>query len=203
MSVDYRLAPEHPYPAPIDDGWAALRWAAANATAIGAVPGRIAVAGDSAGANLAAALTLRAREAGLDLAAQLLLYPSPDYPDLGLPSYAAYGDSPLLKAQDAVWYWEQYLPNGPGAHGADAMPARAECHAALPPAFVSLAECDGSRDTGRAYADKLAAAGVDVTVRCCAGMPHGFYAFLSLVPEVRQEMDAACAWLRERIARSV
>jgi acetyl esterase len=200
VSVDYRLAPEHPYPAPNDDAWAALQWAAANAAELGADPARIAVAGDSAGANLAASATLRARDAGLRLTAQLLLYPSPDYPDITLPSYRAYGDISMLKADDALWFWEQYLPAGAGGYGADAMPTRAASHAGLPAAFVSLAECDGSHDTGQAYADALIAAGVPTEVRRLEGMPHGFYAFLAAIPAVRRSMDEVCDWLRSKMA---
>jgi acetyl esterase len=200
VSVGYRLAPEHPYPAPIDDGWAALKWAVRNAASIDGDVRRIAVGGDSAGANLAAAVTLRARAAGTPLAAQLLLYPSPDYPDISLPSYRAYAAGPLLTADDALFYWELYLPNPADRSNPDALPYLAASHAGLPPAFVSLAEIDGSRDTGQAYADKLTAAGVPTLTRCYEGMPHGFYGFAALVPAARAAMDEACDWLKRQLA---
>lgn len=180
VSVDYRLAPEFPYPVPNDDAWTALNWVAANAAAFGADASRLAVCGESAGANLSAAITLRARKAGEPaIVAQVLLYPAPGYPEIDSPSHRDYGDSPLLTSDDTLFYWELYLPDKSQINE-DAAPALAINHSALPPAFIGLGECDCSRDCGAAYAAQLKEAGVAVTDKTYPGMPHGFYSFIAL-----------------------
>jgi acetyl esterase len=171
VSVDYRLAPEHPFPAAADDAWAALRWAADNATSLGIDLGALAVGGDSAGGNLAAVAALRARDAGLGLALQALVYPVIEA-DFESASYAEYGDALNLSRARMRWYWQQY------AGGADPRdPRMAPLHAdpaGVAPALVQLAEFDVLRSEGEAYASHLERAGVPVTCTHYRGMLHGF-----------------------------
>lgn len=177
IAVDYRLAPEHRFPAAVEDSVAAVRWVAAQAAALGIDAARIAVAGDSAGANLAtvAALTLRDLPLAGDpgLAMQLLVYP---VTDLGLqtPSYASDTGRYLLTHADMLWYRGHYLRNDADIADWRASPLRAASLAGLPPTYVMTAGFDPLLDEGRAYADALRAAGVDVTYECFEGQIHGF-----------------------------
>ena len=165
LAVDYRLAPEHPYPAPLQDCLAATRWAA------GRFPG-VAVGGDSAGGTLAAAVSLALRDEGLPLAGQVLVYPATDA-TLSSPSYASVGEGLGLTEGDMRWYWEQYAQD---ADRADPLlsPAGAPDLTGLPPAVVFTAEFDVLRDEGDAYAQRLREAGVTVTGRQVPGLTHGF-----------------------------
>lgn len=175
MSVDYRLAPEHRYPAAADDAYAATCWAAEHAAELGGDPSRLVVGGDSAGGNLAAVTALRARDSGGPaLALQVLIYPVTDIgQDTG--SYQENAEGFFLTAAHMRWYWGCYLgPDGDGG-GPYASPLRAVNLGGLPPAMVLTAECDPLRDEGNAYAERLRAAGVPVTARCYEGMFHGFY----------------------------
>jgi acetyl esterase len=201
MSVDYRLAPEHPFPVPNDDAFGAVRWASLHAEEIGADPNRLAVGGDSAGANLSAAVTLRARDGGgPKLRAQVLMYPSTSYPDPNSPSFREYADGPMLTAEDSLFYWRQYLGDGAqNRTNPDACPSLAASHRDLPPAFVATAECDPSRDSGEAYAAKLKAAGIPTMLRRYAGMPHGFFTWVGHVQAVDRAMDELCAWLKRQL----
>jgi acetyl esterase len=203
MSVDYRLAPEHPFPAANDDCYAALCWAAEHATDLGGDASRLVVAGDSAGANLSAAMTLRARDrGGPAIAAQFLMYPSPEYPDITQGSFQELTDAPMLSRDDALFYWQQYLRDEVSRTDPDACPMHAKTLAGLPPAFVSIAECDPSKDAADAYADALAAAGVETVKRLYAGMPHGFYFWLGHSRVAADAMAEACAWLSGCLKRS-
>jgi acetyl esterase len=204
LSVDYRLAPEHPHPAPFDDAYTALEWAAANARSLGADPTRLVVGGDSAGANLAAACALKARdEGGPPLTAQMLLYPSTEYPDLRRASMREHAQTEMLSADDCLYYWDAYLGGDEALREAPyACPARARSHAGLPPAIVVTAELDPSRDGGEAYAELLAAAGVPVRLSRCAGMPHGFFTWLGQIPQADAAMAEICAWLRRRFGEA-
>lgn len=198
MSVDYRLAPEHPFPAATDDAFAALQWAAANAGSIGGDARRLSVAGDSAGANLSAAVAIMAREAGGPaLSSQALFYGSANYPDEPTPSAAEFANGPILTLDDVDYFWAQYLRD-PGRERDDyrASPVRAATLANLPPAFVATAECDPTRDDAERFGDKLAAAGVSVERRRYAGMPHGFVSWVGLVPAAQQAVDDACDFLK-------
>ena len=175
VSVDYRLAPEHPFPAALEDALAALRWAH-EAGSLGARAARVAVGGDSSGANIAAAVALKARDdAGPPVAFQLLIYPTLDASMSG-PSLELFADDPWLSAAEVAGYWSRYLAGAP-ADDPYASPAAAADLARLPPAHVITAAMDPLRDEGEAYAERLRAAGVHVTSRRYEGVPHGFMSF--------------------------
>lgn len=172
-AVDYRLAPEHIFPAAVDDAWAATRWAASPAAAAhGLDPARVAVGGDSAGANLAAVAALRARDAGLALRFQALIYPVTD----GIfetESYVAFGTGYGLTRAAMQWYWETYAPGAALLHP-DASVLRAASLTGAAPALVQTAEYDVLRSEGEAYAQRLADEGVTVTHTRWAGLTHGY-----------------------------
>lgn len=174
LSVEYRVAPEHPFPAGADDATAAATWALDHAGELGGDPDRVAVGGDSAGGNLAAvaAQALRGHEPAL--AGQLLLYPVTDFSE-ERPSVAANGDGLFLTGDDMRWFREQYIGDGPRTDPR-ASPLRAEDLSGLPPAVVITAEFDPLRDDGEAYADALEAAGVPVVKRRFDSLIHGFFA---------------------------
>lgn len=191
VSVGYRLAPEHPFPAAVEDCWTALRWATANAAELGAAAGRTAVAGDSAGANLAAVLTHLARDAGApELAFQLLFYPVTSQEDW--PSARENADAPVLTRRAMEWFSEQY-----GADGSvRANPASAENFAGLPPAFVATAGHDPLRDDGEAYVALLERDGVSAHGVRYPSLVHGFAAMDGLVPACTAAVDDCVAALR-------
>jgi acetyl esterase len=189
----YRLAPEHPFPAAVDDCYAAVRWVAGNASQIGADPGRIAVGGDSAGGNLAATVALRARDdGGPALAGQLLVYPNTD--QLADDASMRDADDPYLFNRHSVaWYRQHYL-TGPGdAASPLASPLRAPSLAHLPPALVITAEYDPLRDQGEAYARRLAAEGVPAELSRYPGMAHGFFTMAGTVAASRAAIKQAAA----------
>jgi acetyl esterase len=160
VSVDYRLAPEHRFPAAHDDCHAAVRWAAAHARELGADPKRVAVGGDSAGGLLAAATALRLRDEGAPrLAGQLLLYPATDLSTPATASMTEYAEGYGLVAADLPWFWEKYLSNPLDAADPRASPLRAPNLRGLPPAMKLTAECDPLRDEGERYAERLLDAG--------------------------------------------
>ena len=186
VSVDYRLAPEHRHPAAFEDCYAVTEWVAAHAAELGADPGRLAVGGDSAGGQLAAAVSLAARDAGGDVAQrsstggvaptiafQLLIYPVTDFA-FDTPSHTENAEGYLLQRGTMQWFWAHNLgPTDPGKDDT-AFPARADSFVGLPPAFVATAEFDPLRDEGEAYAQALRDAGVQVTAVRYDGMIHGF-----------------------------
>jgi acetyl esterase len=195
VNVEYRLAPEHPFPAAADDAYAALVWVAADIA--GGKP--IVVAGDSAGGNLSAVTALRARvESGPAIALQVLVYPVVDH-DYTTGSYEEYGDAGLLLGkQEMIWFWDHYAPREADWSSPHASPLRAADHSGLPPAYVLIAEFDPLRDEGLAYAEKLEAAGVPVTVRRFDDQLHAFFHMVNLmesadvaVGEVGQAIRAA------------
>ncbi|MFD5559823.1 alpha/beta hydrolase [Kitasatospora griseola] len=199
VSVGYRLAPEHPFPAAVHDVIAGAEWIAANAAELGVDPERIAVGGDSAGGNLAAALTLAARErGGPALRHQLLVYPNTDHA-ADTPSVREHDDPLLFNRRSVAWYWGHYLADP--ADGADplASPLRAPSLAGLPPATVITAEYDPLRDEGEAYARALRAAGVPVELRRYDGMPHGFFAMAGVLDDGRDAQRHAADRLREAL----
>jgi acetyl esterase len=201
VSVDYRLAPEHRFPAAPDDCLAATRWAAANAASIGADPGRIIVAGDSAGGNLAAVTALRIRdEGGPSLCGQLLIYPVTDYYDSEPPSMTENAEGYGLTRQGMIWFWNHYLPSP--ADGANPLvsPLRANNLAGLPPALVATAQYDPLRDEGERYAEKLSQAGVPTQMKRWDGMNHGFFTWPGVVDKAGAAVDDACAWVRSLTA---
>lgn len=197
VSVDYRLAPEHKFPAAPDDCLAATRWAADHAAEFNADPARLAVAGDSAGGNLAAVTALRIRdEGGPPLCGQLLLYPVADYHTPPTPSYLANADGYLLTREMMVWFWGHYLSHAGEADDPRAAPLRAPDLAGLPPALVITAEFDPLRDEGERYAERLQAAGVPTVLLRYDGMVHGFLLFADLFDESRRAVNEAIEWLR-------
>jgi len=206
MSVDYRLAPEHRFPAAPDDAYAATLWATKNAAEIGGDPARVAIGGDSAGAILSAGVTLRVRDqGGARLLGQVLFYGSMIYEtDAPTKSLEEFRDGPWLRKEDIVYFWSNYLPNmTDDRKNPMACPMHAANHANLPPAFVATAECDPGRDSAEMYAGKLSAAGVSVEMRRYAGMPHGFVSMVAIVPAARKAVDEAGAWLRQRFAEAL
>ncbi len=184
VSVDYRLAPEHPFPAPLDDATDVLAWVAAENPGL-----RIGVAGDSAGASLAAGLAIRARDRQIPLGAQLLFYPATD-PGMTNPSISENGQGHFLTQTDMAWFYQQYLPDG--LHdAAEADLAHANL-AGVAPAVVATAEFDPLRDDGAAYAERLKDAGV-VDYLPGPGLIHGFAAFLGVVDAAEADVTAALA----------
>ncbi|MGW5386204.1 alpha/beta hydrolase [Nocardia sp. NPDC003963] len=172
VSVDYRLAPEHPAPAAHEDMYTALVWAAEHAAEYGGDPAALVVAGDSAGGNLAATVALAARDrSGPPIAAQLLLYPVID-DDFETESYRRFGSGYYNTAAAMRWYWRQYAPHG--TDDARLVPTRAGTLAGLPPAVVVTAELDPPCASGDAYAQLLTEAGVAVRHRRYDGLFHGF-----------------------------
>jgi acetyl esterase len=189
VNVDYRLAPEHRFPAAADDSWAALRWAHEQMPDIagGAVP--LVVMGDSAGGNLSAVVARRARDAGGPrLAGQVLIYPVTDA-DLDSACYVDPDNQLLLTREAMIWFWDHYAPDHAERLHPDASPLRAADLTGLPPAIVLTAEHDPLRDEGEAYAARLSAAGVPVTLRRFPGQMHGFFAMVSVLPGSAEAMD--------------
>jgi len=201
VSVDYRLAPEHPFPAPLDDCLAAVRWVADHGAEIDVDPARLAVAGDSAGGNLAAAVALALRDTGPALRAQVLVYPVTDG-TLGEPSMDENGDGYFLTKATMAWFWDHYMGDRDRATEptASVLHAPDEALAGLPPAMVITAEFDPLRDEGEAYASRLAAAGADVTTSRYDGMIHGFFSMGDFVPEGKAAIDEASEMLRAALA---
>ncbi|EME15979.1 alpha/beta hydrolase [Rhodococcus triatomae BKS 15-14] len=188
VAVDYRLAPEHPAPAAMEDVYAAVCWTVANAATYGGDPTRVAVAGDSAGGNLSATVSLAARErGGPAIAAQILLYPVIG-DDFETESYQRYGVGYYNTTKAMRWYWEQYAPDGRDSELV--IPTRATTLAGLPPAVVVTAELDPPCTEGEEYARRLAADGVPVIEHRFDGLFHGFLTFpqLSLTAPARQEL---------------
>ena len=194
FSVDYRLAPEHPFPAAVDDCFAATRYVAENAAPL-KIRG-LAVGGDSAGGNLAATVALLARDAGGPaLALQLLIYPATDQ-RMGTASHERNGQGYLLTREAIRYFRGNYLPNERDWNDWRASPLLAKSHASLPPALVITAGYDPLVDEGRTYADKLRAAGVQVTYREFADMVHGFILFGGVVDTANAAVAECCAALR-------
>lgn len=196
VSVDYRLAPEHRYPAAAEDAYAATRWVAANAAAIGADPARVAVGGDSAGGNLTAVVALMARDrGGPPLVFQLLVYPATDAPD-GTASYRDNADGYFLTAAAMRWYWGHYLGSNTACREPYACPLRAPDLQNLPPGLVITAEFDPLRDEGEAYAARLREAGVPVQVSRYDGMVHAFFGMSAQLDKGEQAVAEAAGALR-------
>jgi acetyl esterase len=197
VSIDYRLAPEHPYPAAVDDVWAATQWVAAHGEELGADPKRLAVAGDSAGGNLAAVIAHVARDSGgPPVAFQLLWYPATTW-DTSLPSFSENADAPIL-ATDALAEVSRWYANGVDLKNPPStlVPARAEDLTGLPPAYIAVAGHDPLRDDGLRYAELLAAAGVPVEVHNATGLVHGYIGYAGIVPAATDAVDRGLAALR-------
>ena len=199
LAIDYRLAPEHPFPAAAEDAGAAYAWASANAARLGADPTRIAVGGDSAGGNLAAVAALHARDEGLTAPAmQLLIYPV-TVADEELPSRRTFGDGFLLTRPDMDFFEGNYLPAGSDRSD----PRISVLHAdlsGLPPAYLAIAGFDPLRDEGIAFARRLEEAGVPVSLRLHPGLVHTFANLTAICPTARQAMLEAVGALRMGLA---
>src|SRR5581483_1117552 len=201
VAVDYRLAPEHKFPAAAEDAYAATAWVAAHAGEIGADARRVAVGGDSAGGNLAAVVSLMARDrGGPRLAHQLLVYPATDA-GLEHASMRENADGYWLTRDMMAWFWNLYLGGARDGGSPLASPLRAQDLRGLPPATVITAEFDPLRDEGEAYAARLRAAGVPVDLRRWDGMIHGFFAMETIFPQGRAAVEHAAAALRDGVAR--
>ncbi len=186
VSVDYRLAPEHPYPAALDDAWESVLWIAANGDELGADTGRLAVGGDSAGGTLAATVCRRARdEGGPDIRFQALIYPVTDM-TLSLPSMTELAEGYNLTRDAMAWFRDLYLPDEASWRDPDASPVFAEDLGGLPPALIVSAGFDPLRDDAKAYADALTAAGVSAGYVCYGGMIHGFLNMPAVLDDGRE-----------------
>lgn len=200
VSVDYRLAPEHRFPAAVDDAYAATVWTAAHGAELDADPTRLAVAGDSAGGNVAAVVSLMARDrGGPQLAFQLLVYPVTDH-DFETASYRENGEDYIILTRSAMeWYWDQYVPEVARRSDPYAAPLHARDLSGLPPALVITAECDPLRDEGEEYGRRLREAAVPTEVRRYDGMMHGFFNMHAVLDGAKQAHEAAAGALRSAL----
>ncbi|MEF8807199.1 alpha/beta hydrolase [Natronomonas sp.] len=197
VSVGYRRAPEHPFPAGLEDCYAATAWAADHAADLQGDPDRVAVGGDSAGGNLSAAVALAARDRdGPDLAHQLLIYPSVNPPSVRwFDSYEDYGTDYFLEMDSVEWYLDQYLSGAADVGNAYAFPLRARDLSGVPPATVITAGFDPLVDEGTAYAERLDEAGVPVEHRNYEGQIHGFLSLYEHIDDGRDALDYAASRL--------
>lgn len=194
--VEYRLAPEHPFPAAVDDAYAVLRWLKENAPHLGGDRRKIAVAGDSAGGNLGAVLCLKSRDLnGPPICAQALIYPVTDHWDAGFLSYGENAENYGLTRDMMKWFWARYLgPEGDRRHPY-ASPLRAGFVANLPPALVITAGYDPLRDEALAYADRLEEAGNIVQRKHYEGQIHGFFGYSTMTPDADDAMQTVATFL--------
>jgi len=201
VSVDYRLAPEYKFPAGPEDCYAATKWVMENSVALNCDPSRIAVAGTSAGANLAAAVALMARDRSTPkIAYQLLIYPATQR-ELDTPSHKQFATDGyyILSRADMEWFWGHYLASDADAANPYACPAQAKTLAGLPPALVLTAEFDPLRDEGEAYATRLREDSVPTVLKRYDGVTHGFFGMPSLIEKSRIAIAEASAALRAAI----
>lgn len=195
ISVDYRLAPEHKFPAAVDDAIAATKWIADNAVKLGIDASRLMVGGDSAGGNLAAVVSLAARDGnGPKIAGQLLIYPGTDF-SMKHPSHSEPETSVLLTHTVIRWFANHYMGNA-DRNDWRASPARAKTLAGLPPAYVLTAGADPLRDEGNEYAERLKAAGVPVTYRHFPGQFHGFFTMGKLLRQANIAASEIGVWMK-------
>jgi acetyl esterase len=205
VSVDYRLAPEHKYPAAAEDAFAATAWVAEHASELGIDPDRLAIAGDSAGGNLTAVVAHMARDrGGPGLAFQLLVYPVIDSSEARneRPSRTENAVGYFLTLSQMEWYRRQYLPDERAGSEPYASPHLAESFADLPAACVVTAEMDVLRDEGEAYGRALEGAGVTVTIYRAAGMFHGFFNMDAALPGAASAQSVAFAAMRDALTES-
>jgi len=196
VSVDYRLAPEHKFPKPLEDCYAATQWVADNAASINGDPARIAIGGDSAGGNLAAAAALMARDHGKPrIAYQLLVYPVTDAA-MNTGSIDSCADGYLLTREMMAWFWKQYVRDSADRAHPYASPLLAQNLRGLPPALVITAEFDPLRDEGEAYAARMREAGVPVTCTRYDGTIHGFFLMSSVLDQGKKAVAEAVSELK-------
>jgi acetyl esterase len=194
VSVDYRLTPEHPFPAALDDAHACSLWAYENAEALGATKGSFSVSGESAGGNLAAVVCLLARsDKKIEISRQVLLQPVVDF-TLSFPSISMPATECLVPRDDLAWYYGEYYSGDTRYFRVS--PLFADDVSGLPPALIITAEHDTLRDEGEAYADRLRASGVPTQYSCYSGMIHGFLQMAGLVDEAQQAIDEIAAFTR-------
>jgi acetyl esterase len=184
VAVDYRLAPEHKFPAAVIDCYAATLWVAANAGKFGIDPTRISVGGDSAGGNLAAVVSLKSRdENGPAIALQVMVYPVTDLSSFATQSYREFGEDHYLTKKEMEWFRDHYLRSMDDARDPHASPLLSKDLTRLPPALIITAECDPLCDEGEAYGKRLSDAGVAVTYTCYPGMIHPFFSLSGVIPQ--------------------
>ena len=200
VSVDYRLAPEHKFPAGVEDCFAAVKWVAEHAKELNADANRLAVGGDSAGGNLSAVVAQLARDAGgPKIAFQLLIYPATEA-ELDTNSHKTFTNYFLTK-EDIIWFWGHYLRGPADRKDPRIAPALAKSFRGLPPALIITAEFDPLRDEGEAYGEKLRAAGVPVTVTRYEGMIHGFLSMYAMLDKGGVAIEESAAALRKAFAK--
>ncbi|MEO5822343.1 MAG: alpha/beta hydrolase [Vicinamibacteraceae bacterium] len=196
-AVDYRLAPEHPFPAAADDSLTAARWFLTQADELGADRHRLFVMGDSAGGTLATVTALALRDlSGPSLRGQILVYPITDHVDAGAESYAAFAEGHGLTRDGMRWFMRHYIADPADATDTRVCPLRMPTLTRLPPTFVVTAEYDVLRDEGERYVDRLREDGVDVTFERAAGLHHGFIRLFGILEESGQWIDHIAAWMR-------
>ncbi|UXA20211.1 alpha/beta hydrolase [Mycobacterium sp. SMC-4] len=199
VSVDYRLAPEHPYPAAVEDSWVAAQWVVEHAEELGADSQRVAVAGDSAGGNLAAVIAQLARDAGVALRMQLLWYPSTTF-DTSLPSFVENAEAPILSLDACKGFTRWYLGDGElSPPPATLVPARGDL-AGTAPAYIAVAGHDPLRDDGMRYAELLSGAGVSVELHNAESLVHGYLGYAGVVPAATDAVQRGLRALRDALA---
>ena len=202
VAAGYRLAPEHKFPVAVHDCFDAVSWVAEHAEELGVDPARLAVGGDSAGGNLAAAVTLLAKQrGGPPLVAQLLVYPNTCF-GADTPSLRENDDPSMFNRRSVAWYWAHYLSSPSDGSDPLASPLLAADHAGLPPALVITAEYDPLRDEAEQYAQRLAEAGVPTELSRYDGMMHGFFLMYPMLDGGRRAVEQAVAFLRARLGLS-
>jgi acetyl esterase len=202
VSIDYRLAPEHPYPAAVDDVWAVTRWVAAHGGGFGADPTRLAVAGDSAGGTLSAVVCQQARDTGgSPTAFQLLWYPGTTF-EISLPSFSQNANAPILNTKSVEVFTRWYAGDIDSDDAPPTLaPARAKNFSGLPPAYIAVAGHDPLRDDGRRYAELLSAAGVPVELHIAETLVHGYLGYAGVVPAATVALERGLKALRDALHR--
>ncbi len=203
VSIDYQLAPESRWPVPVDETYAALRWVADHIDEFGNDPAHLAIAGDSAGGNLAAVAAQLAAKDGPPVCAQFLIYPATDFdPDADYPSRVENATGYFLTTEDMTWFSGHYVPEGSDLDDPRLSPLRSPDLADLPPTIVLTAEYDPLRDEGEAYAAALEKAGVDVQLMRSDGLIHGFFDLGMLSAGAAKAVDIGCAAFSDLLHRS-